>query len=58
MDVLGLVVEGFTNAEIAERLFLSARTVDHHVAAILLKLEVESRRQVRQRAEQLGLLDA
>lgn len=56
MDVLGLVVEGFTNAEIAERLFLSARTVDHHVAAILLKLEVESRRQVRQRAEELGIV--
>jgi len=57
MDVLGLVVEGHTNAEIAERLFLSARTVDHHVAAILLKLEVESRRQVRDRAAQLGLLE-
>ena len=56
MDVLGLVVDGFTNAEIAERLFLSARTVDHHVAAILQKLEVESRRQVRQRAEELELL--
>ncbi len=56
MDVLGLLVEGHTNAEIAERLFLSARTVDHHVAAILLKLEVESRRQVRDRARELGVL--
>lgn len=56
MDVLTLVVEGFTNAEIAERLFLSARTVDHHVAAILLKLEVESRRHVREKAEMLGLI--
>ena len=58
MDVLALVVEGFTNAEIAERLFLSARTVDHHVAAILLKLEVESRRHVRDKAVGLGLIDA
>jgi DNA-binding CsgD family transcriptional regulator/tetratricopeptide (TPR) repeat protein len=57
MDVLGLVVDGFTNAEIAERLFLSARTVDHHVAAILLKLEVESRRHVRDRAAELGILE-
>jgi DNA-binding CsgD family transcriptional regulator/tetratricopeptide (TPR) repeat protein len=57
MDVLGLVADGFTNAEIAERLFLSARTVDHHVAAILLKLEVESRRQVRERAAELGILE-
>jgi DNA-binding CsgD family transcriptional regulator len=56
MDVLGLLVEGHTNAEIAERLFLSARTVDHHVAAILLKLEVESRRQVRDRAVEMGVL--
>jgi DNA-binding NarL/FixJ family response regulator len=56
MDVLALVVDGFTNAEIAERLFLSARTVDHHVAAILLKLEVESRRHVRDKAMALGLL--
>jgi DNA-binding CsgD family transcriptional regulator len=57
MDVMRLVVEGFTNAEIADRLFLSARTVDHHVAAILLKLGVESRRQVGARAETLGLVD-
>jgi DNA-binding CsgD family transcriptional regulator/tetratricopeptide (TPR) repeat protein len=58
MDVLALVVEGFTNAEIAERLFLSARTVDHHVAAILLKLEVETRRHVRDKAIALGLINS
>jgi DNA-binding NarL/FixJ family response regulator len=57
MDVLGLVVEGFTNSEIADRLFLSTRTVDHHVAAILMKLEVGSRRQVPDRAAELGLID-
>ena len=56
MEVLGLVVDGHTNAEIGERLFLSTRTVDHHVAAILLKLGVTSRRDVETAARELGLL--
>jgi DNA-binding CsgD family transcriptional regulator len=43
-DVLALLVEGCTNAEIAERLFLSPRTVEHHVTAILTKLDVKTRR--------------
>lgn len=55
LDVLNLVAEGMTNAEIAERLYLSTRTVDHHVAAVLMKLEVGSRRQVGARAAELGL---
>ena len=42
-EVLGLVAEGLTNDEIADRLFLSAKTVDHHVSAVLGKLGVAPR---------------
>lgn len=42
-DVLQLLTEGLTNAEIADRLFISTRTVDHHVSAILMKLGATSR---------------
>jgi DNA-binding CsgD family transcriptional regulator len=44
-EVLALLGEGLTDAEIAERLVLSRRTVEHHVAAILAKLGVGSRRE-------------
>jgi DNA-binding NarL/FixJ family response regulator len=45
LDVHALLAEGLTNAEIAERLVLSVRTVDSHVAAILDKLGVRNRRE-------------
>jgi DNA-binding NarL/FixJ family response regulator len=42
-EVLSLVAEGFSNAEIAERLFISIKTAGHHVSNILTKLGVRSR---------------
>ena len=44
-EILALVSEGLTNAQIAGRLVISERTVDHHVAAVLRKLGVASRAQ-------------
>jgi DNA-binding CsgD family transcriptional regulator len=43
MEVLSLLSEGGSNAEIAERLFISSKTVDHHVSAILAKLDARTR---------------
>jgi DNA-binding CsgD family transcriptional regulator len=58
VQVLRLLGEGRTNAEIAERLVVSVRTVDSHVAAVLAKLGVRTRRDAADRAAALGLLDA
>ena len=56
LDVLALVADGRTNAEIADRLYLSRRTVDNHVAALLARLGVDSRRDAVAAAADLGLL--
>jgi DNA-binding CsgD family transcriptional regulator len=42
-EILDLICTGHTNAEIAARLVISAKTVDHHVSAILAKLGVRTR---------------
>ena len=55
LDVARLVARGFTNAEIAERLFISVKTADHHVSAVLMKLGLTSRRAVVVQAGELGL---
>jgi DNA-binding NarL/FixJ family response regulator len=58
VEVLGLLAEGLTDAEIAARLSLSAKTVGHHVSALLAKLGVGSRRQAAVAAGRLGILPA
>jgi DNA-binding CsgD family transcriptional regulator/tetratricopeptide (TPR) repeat protein len=55
VDVLTLVAQGLRNAEVAERLFVSERTVHHHVSSILRKLGVDTRGQAAARAQQLGI---
>ena len=55
LEVLALLADGLRNRDIAERLFLSPKTVDHHVSAILRKLDTRTRGQAAVRAVQLGL---
>ena len=53
LEILRLLATGLSNAEIARRLVVSTRTVDHHVSAILGKLGVRTRRAAAARAADL-----
>ena len=55
VEVLALVAQGLRNRQIAERLFLSPKTVGHHVGAILRKLEVQTRGEAGAAARRLGV---
>jgi DNA-binding CsgD family transcriptional regulator len=55
VEVLRLLAAGLRNAQIAERLVVSEKTVDHHVSAILRKLDVSTRVEAAARASQIGL---
>jgi ATP/maltotriose-dependent transcriptional regulator MalT len=55
-DVLTLLCQRRTNAEIAEHLFLSSRTVEDHVSRLLGKLQVTNRRDAAAQAARLGLI--
>jgi DNA-binding CsgD family transcriptional regulator len=54
-EVLDLIVDGRTNTEIAGRLFISVKTVDHHVSAVLAKLGVPDRNAAARQAARLGV---
>ncbi|HXZ77766.1 MAG TPA: AAA family ATPase [Streptosporangiaceae bacterium] len=55
-EVLQLLTEGLSNAEAAERLFLSEKTVGHHVSAVLRKLGEPTRSRAVAKALRLGVI--
>ena len=55
LDVARLVARGLTNAELARDLYISPKTVDHHVSAVLGRLGLRTRREIVRRAAELGL---
>jgi DNA-binding CsgD family transcriptional regulator/tetratricopeptide (TPR) repeat protein len=57
-EVLDLICQGHTNGEIGAKLFISAKTVDHHVSAVLMKLGAPTRRVAASEARRLGLVGA
>ncbi|HBH18155.1 MAG TPA: DNA-binding response regulator, partial [Cyanobacteria bacterium UBA9579] len=56
MEVLGLIVEGLTNPQIAERLFITRATAKAHVHSILQKMCVDDRTQAAVTAMREGLV--
>ena len=56
LEILPLLVNGLQNSEIADQLFLSVKTVGHHVSSILNKLGVRRRADVAGAAERFGIL--
>ena len=57
VQVLGLIADGLRNSDIAARLFLSEKTVGHHVSSVLRKLGVQTRRQAAEHAVRDGLIE-
>ena len=56
LDVLHLLKRAVQNKEIAETLFISPKTVDHHISSILFKLDVNSRSKAVEEGIRLGIL--
>ena len=57
-EVFVLLIKGLSNAQIARRLHRSTKTVEHHVSAIIAKLDVATRGEAIHAARERGLLDA
>ena len=57
LEVLALLRRGMRNAQIAKRLVVSEKTVDHHVSAVLRKLNVRTRGEASSEALRLGIGD-
>jgi LuxR family maltose regulon positive regulatory protein len=56
LEILGLIAQGYTNQQIADRLFLALDTVKWHNKSIFGKLQVRNRARAVLRAQELGLL--
>jgi DNA-binding CsgD family transcriptional regulator len=54
-EVLDLLCAGHSNAQIAAKLFIATKTVDHHVSAVLAKLDAPTRDVAASHAARLGL---
>ena len=54
LEVLNLLDKGFSNNEIGKQLYISPKTVDHHISAILSKLDVKSRHAAAQFIRSVG----
>lgn len=56
LEVLELMAQGFSNQEIADKLFVSLNTVKTHSANLFIKLDAKRRTQAVQKAKELGLI--
>ncbi len=57
LEVLALLADGLRNADIAARLSVSEKTVDHHVSAVLRKLPARTPGAAGAKAARLGILE-
>ncbi len=56
LEILGLIAQGFSNREIAEKLYVSENTVKTHSSRLFDKLSAKRRTQAVQRGKELGLI--